>query len=65
VVHPDSNPKIKTELQDILLTMHNDPMGADILMNIGIDKFTIVDESIYDSVYEMREFAEAQDAAEE
>ncbi len=65
VVHPDSNPEIKTELQDILLTMHNDPMGADILMNIGIDKFTIVDESIYDSVYEMREFAEAQDAAEE
>ena len=65
VVHPDSNPEMKTELQDILLTMHNDPMGADILMNIGIDKFTIVDESIYDSVYEMREFAEAQDAAEE
>ncbi len=65
VVHPDSNPEIKTELQDILLTMHNDPMGADILMNIGIDKFTIVDESIYDPVYEMREFAEAQDAAEE
>ena len=65
VVHPDSKPEMKTELQDILLTMHNDPMGADILMNIGIDKFTIVNESIYDSVYEMREFAEAQDAAEE
>ena len=65
VVHPDSKPEIKTELQDILLTMHNDPMGADILMNIGIDKFTIIDESIYDPVREMREFAEVQDAAEE
>ncbi len=65
VVHPDSKPEIKTELQDILLTMHNDPMGADILMNIGIDKFTIIDESIYDSVYEMRYFIEAQNAAEE
>ncbi len=65
VVHPALNHEIKKELQDILCTMHNDPMGADILMNIGIDKFTIVDESIYDSVYEMRDFIEAQNAAEE
>lgn len=65
VVHPESNPEIKKELQNILCTMHNDPMGADILMNIGIDKFTIVDESIYDSVFEMIEFTEAQNTAEE
>lgn len=65
VVHPESNPEIKKELQDILCTMHNDPMGADILMDIGIDKFTIIDESIYDSVYEMIEFIEGQNAAEE
>ena len=65
VVHPDLNHEIKNEFQEIFHTMHNDPMGADILMNIGIDKFTIVDESTYNSIYEMIEFIEAQDAAEE
>ena len=65
VVHPDTNPEIKIELQNILLTIHNDPKGADILMNIGIDKFILINESAYDSVYEMREFAEAQGAEDE
>ena len=60
VVHPDANPEIKIELQNILLTLHDDPRGADILMNIGIDKFILTNEEAYDSVCEMNEFAEAQ-----
>ena len=64
IVHPDTNPDFKIELQNILLTMHDDPDGADILTQINIDKFTLVNESIYDSIYEMRDFAEVQDASE-
>ena len=65
VVHPDTNPDFKIELQNILLTMHEDPEGADILKQINIDKFTITNERVYDSIYEMREFAEAQGAEDE
>ena len=65
VVHPDTNPDFKIELQNILLTMHEDPEGADILKQINIDKFTLTNERVYDSIYEMREFAEAQGAEDE
>ena len=65
VVHPDTNPEIKIELQNILLTMHNDPRGADILMKVGIEKFILTNETAYDSVCEMNEFAEAQGAEDE
>ena len=65
VVHPDTNPDFKIELQNILLTMHEDPEGADILTKINIDKFTLINENAYDSIYEMREFAEAQGAEDE
>ncbi|MCL7410598.1 MAG: phosphate/phosphite/phosphonate ABC transporter substrate-binding protein [Methanosarcinaceae archaeon] len=65
VVHPDTNPDFKIELQNILLTMHEDPEGADILKHINIDKFTIINNSAYDSVGEMSVFAEAQGAEDE
>ena len=63
-VHPDTNPGMKNDIQNILITMHNDPKGADILMNINIDRFIIINDSVYDPVREIREFAEVQDAAE-
>ena len=64
VVHPNTDPEMKNEIRDILITMHDDPKGADILMNIGIDKFIIINDSLYDPVREMRKFTEVQDAAE-
>lgn len=45
--------------------MHEDPEGIDILKHINIDKFTIINNSAYNSVYEMREFAEAQGVEDE
>ena len=65
VVHPDLNPEIKTALKNILLVVHEDTEGLHTLAHIGVDKFIIINESAYDSVYDMRVFAEEQNAAEE
>ncbi|MCL7413473.1 MAG: phosphate/phosphite/phosphonate ABC transporter substrate-binding protein [ANME-2 cluster archaeon] len=53
VVHPDIEPEFKNELKNILLTMHKDPKGAEILENIRIDRFVEIDDSEYDSVRNM------------
>lgn len=54
VVHPDIEPELRNELKNILLTMHKDPKGAEILKNIKIDRFVEIDDSEYDYVRNMR-----------
>ena len=53
VVPKDLDPALKKELQDILLTMHEDQTGKKILQEIMIDRFVKVEDSLYDSIRKM------------
>jgi phosphate/phosphite/phosphonate ABC transporter binding protein len=51
VVVPGSLPdSIKIELKDILLSMHQDTLGAEILKSLRIDKFSIGNPDDYSSI---------------
>ncbi len=49
VVNPNLRPQVKLQLQTILLEMQNDPQGLAALQAIGVDRFVLVDDSIYES----------------
>lgn len=50
VVPPDLAPRQQRQLQDILLTMDQDPAGQRILAHLGIDRFQRIDDQAYASV---------------
>lgn len=50
VVHPQMFPGLKSQLREALLNMGGDPEGAKILSPLGIEKFVVADDAIYDSV---------------
>lgn len=54
VVHPNLEPKIKARLQELFLTMHEDPEGREILSALRIDRFVLPDDTAYESVRAMR-----------
>ena len=54
VVSKDIDPALKERLRKILLQMHEDKMGKEILDRIMIDRFSEANDSIYDSVREMK-----------
>lgn len=54
VVPPGLDPELKARLQELLLTMPQDPEGKQILSALRIDRFVLPDERAYDSVREMR-----------
>ncbi len=56
VVRPGLDSELKEELRAALLAMNNDPQGQEILRSLLIDRFVVPDDSIYDSVREMRAF---------
>jgi phosphonate transport system substrate-binding protein len=60
VVNPGLDPSLKAQLRSVLLGMHEDQDGAAILARIGIERFVVPDDSIYDSVREMRAFLRAR-----
>lgn len=49
VVGPNIRPQLYAELQDILVHMHESPEGRHALLEIGVDQFVEVDESVYDN----------------
>jgi len=53
VVHPALNPQLKAQLRSVLLNMDQDEQGYEILKNLMIDRFVVVEESLYDSIREM------------
>ncbi len=53
VVGPHVRPQSWVMLRDILLEMDKDEAGRAALAAVGIDKFVVVDDSIYDSVREL------------
>lgn len=50
-----SNKKFKI-YQNIFLNIHKEPKGKKILEKLYIDRFTVVDDSIYRGVYELNSF---------
>ena len=52
--------KTKENLREILLNMHMDTEGKRILDKLHIDKFILVDDSIYNSIREMRKWLDRQ-----
>ena len=53
VVSKDIDPALKEKLQKILLQMHEDKKGKEILDRIMIDRFSEANDSLYNSVREM------------
>lgn len=56
VVNPGLDPVLKAQLADVLLHMDEDPQGSAILDRLGIDRLVVPDDSIYDTVREMRAY---------
>jgi phosphonate transport system substrate-binding protein len=56
VVNPRLDTVLKEQLRTALLEMDQDPRGKAILDGLGADRFVVPDDSIYDSVREMRTF---------
>jgi len=56
VVNPRLDPQVKEQLRQTFLEMHQDPVGKEILRNLGVDRFVVPDDSIYDSVRKMRTY---------
>ena len=54
VVHPSLDPKLKSQLRDLLLNLHEHEEGKAILLKMGVDRFVLPDDRAYDSVREMR-----------
>lgn len=53
VVSKDIDPSLKEKLRKILLEMHEDEKGREILDRIMIDRFSEANDSLYDSIREM------------
>ena len=53
VVRPDLDPELKDRIRRILLNVHRDKKGREILERIMIDKFVAIDDGAYDSIREM------------
>lgn len=49
VVQPDMNDSLKTILRNILLNLHHDPRGKELLNKIMIDKFILGSDALYKS----------------
>ena len=56
VVNPSTPAMLKARLRQILLRMEHDSEGASILKKLNIERFEIPDDSLYDSVRQMREW---------
>ena len=57
VVRPSLDLNLKAKLKEILLNMHKEKEGREILNSMFIDKFVEVDDSAYDSIRQIRERA--------
>ena len=53
VMPPDINQSLKDSIKNILLDMHTDPKGKEILDKLYIEKFITVNDECYQSIREM------------
>jgi phosphonate transport system substrate-binding protein len=50
VTSPHLPPELRKALQRVLLTMHEDPRGLEILKGMNIERFVLIDDSAYDGI---------------
>lgn len=50
------DPELGRRITDLLLHLHLDPQGQEILRGMGVDRFVPGDDSSYDSIRQMRQF---------
>jgi phosphonate transport system substrate-binding protein len=53
VINPNARPQLKATLQNLLLTMADDPMGKQALQGLGFERFVSINDSAYNSVREL------------
>ncbi|NOX63912.1 MAG: phosphate/phosphite/phosphonate ABC transporter substrate-binding protein [Chloroflexi bacterium] len=53
VAPPTLSPMEKLRLQEILLTMHENPKGREVLASLGIDRFVRIDDQAYQSARDL------------
>jgi phosphonate transport system substrate-binding protein len=56
VVNPRLDPQLKADLRQVFLEMDEESEGRAILRHLKVDRFAVPDDSIYDSVREMRAY---------
>ncbi len=56
VVNPRLDGQLKAQLRQVFLEMHEDPEGNEILRTLGVDRFVVPNDNIYNSVLEMRAY---------
>lgn len=56
VVSPGINHELKEKLRSAFLNMHSDPEGRRILKTVLIDRFTVIEDSAYESIRQMEAF---------
>ena len=59
VVSPGIADELKEKLRSAFLSMHENARGREILRKVMIDRFTMIDDSAYDSIREMEAFVKA------
>lgn len=47
VVGPLIRPQLKADLQDLLLSLHQEPAGREALRAVGIDQFVLIEDNAY------------------
>lgn len=60
VVHPALAADLKASLRQAILELDSDPEGQAIINSLGIERFVVPDQSIYESVREMLRHLRAQ-----
>ncbi|MBI5814857.1 MAG: phosphate/phosphite/phosphonate ABC transporter substrate-binding protein [Nitrospinae bacterium] len=63
VIRPGLDKRIKARIQDIFLTLHNDPEGRAALNSMALEKFERMKDSDYDSIRRMRRSVSFQKVA--
>jgi phosphonate transport system substrate-binding protein len=56
VVSPGIDQELKDKLRSAFLNMHNYPRGREILKKVLIDRFTVIEDSAYDSIRQMETY---------
>jgi phosphonate transport system substrate-binding protein len=60
VVRPGLSPELKDRLRRIFLNAHSDTKGAEILREMMIDRFVLIDDRAYDSIRELESWIAKQ-----
>ena len=58
VIGPQVRPQVHVELQELFLGMDADPLAANALRELDIEKFVLIGDTAYDSVRELLSFEE-------